>query len=110
MNKDYTTQTFEFFENIPQDSQEEIFQTLLSQDNVRVERIISYGQTTPEDFWYDQAEDEMVMVLKGEAKILYEDGMEVSLQEGSFLIIPAHKKHQVTYTHNLTIWLAIFFL
>ena len=33
---------------------EELFQTLLTTTNVRIERIISHGHASLEGFWYDQ--------------------------------------------------------
>jgi cupin 2 domain-containing protein len=37
---------------------EELFETLLSTENVLIERIISTGQTTPPGEWYNQDTDE----------------------------------------------------
>ena len=34
----------------------EIIDTLLTAPGVRIERIVSFGQTSPEGFWYDQRE------------------------------------------------------
>ncbi len=99
---------FNFLTNIPKESSEEIFQTILQNDNIKVERIISYGQTTPKDYWYDQNEDEFVFVLEGVAKIAYDDESLYHLKKGDSLYIKAHQKHQVRYTSNPTIWLAIF--
>lgn len=99
---------FSFLQNIPKSSQEEIFQTIQSTDKIRIERIISYGQTTPDDVWYDQNEDEFVIVLEGEADIKYDDNTTYKLKQGDSLFIKAHQKHQVIFTSNPTIWLAIF--
>lgn len=99
---------FNFLDDIPSESKDEIFETLLKNEKVKIERIISYGQTTNEKFWYDQKEDELVVILKGDAKIKYESGELFELKEGSSLYIKAHTKHQVIYTANPTIWLAIF--
>lgn len=95
-------------ENIPDSSKDEIFETLISNDNVRIERIISYGQITPKDYWYDQDEDEFVLIIKGSAKILYKDGTIITLNTNDFLNIEAHQKHQVIYTEDTTVWLAVF--
>ena len=90
---------------------EEIIEIVTQGKNIRIERIISTGQTTPDDFWYDQAENEFVMVLQGEATILFEDNKEQFLQTGDYINIPAHVKHRVTYTSSepVCVWLAIFF-
>jgi len=88
----------------------EIFQDLFKNDKVRIERIVSHGQTTPENEWYDQNEDEWVILLQGEAKILFEDGENVSLSKGDYLQISAKRRHKVTFTSQNPpcIWLAIF--
>ncbi len=100
---------FELLKNIPTESKDEIFETLIEKKDIKIERIISYGQTTPEDYWYDQEQDEFVLILDGFAKIKYENGKIIELKKGSSLYIKAHEKHQVIYTSNPTIWLAIFF-
>ena len=96
------------FADIPENSQEEIFTTLLSNPGCRIERIVSYGQSSPEGFWYDQAWDEWVLLLRGSADI---DLVErtVALTPGDHLLIPAGQKHRVTRTapDQATIWLAI---
>lgn len=97
-----------FLDNIPSSLHEEVFQTIIKNENVKIERIISYGQHTPQEFWYDQTEDEFVLVLEGEAKIAYDDENLYHLKKGDSLYIKAHQKHQVRYTSNPTIWLAIF--
>ncbi len=102
------TETFNLLSNIPLSSNQEIFETITQNNNIRIERIISYGQTTTNDYWYNQEEDEFVVIIKGNAKITYEDGEIFDLKEGDSLYIKAHQKHQVTYTSNPTIWLAIF--
>jgi cupin 2 domain-containing protein len=99
---------YSFLENIPNESKEEIFETIVKNENVKIERIISYGQTSPENFWYDQAEDEFVLVLEGEAGVEYESGFSCTLKKGDSLYIDAHQKHRVTHTSNPTIWLAVF--
>lgn len=99
---------FNFLKNIPEKSNEEIFQTVVSNENIKIERIISYGQRTPENYWYDQDEDEFVMIIKGEAKIKYDDGKIYHLLEGDSLYIKAHQKHRVVSTSDPAVWLALF--
>jgi cupin 2 domain-containing protein len=60
------------FENIPDKIPDEIFETLIENNNVRVEKIISKGHSSPKDFWYNQEENEWVILLKGHAKLLFE--------------------------------------
>jgi len=92
------------FEN----SSAEIFQTLAEGSSV-IERIISNGQTTPEGEWYDQVRDEWVILLQGEATLLFEDSSVINLLTGDYLLINAHQRHRVTYTSNSPpcVWLAI---
>ena len=67
------------FSNVPGDIPEEIFESLLDSRTVRIERIISQGQSSPADFWYDQDTNEWVVVLKGSARLLF-DGESVPLE------------------------------
>ena len=99
------------FENILPNSDEEIFDTIIQNQNIKIERIVSYGQTSPVDFWYNQEDDEFVLLLDGVARIEFENS-EISLKKGDYLLIPKHKKHRVSYTlpNKPTIWLAIFFV
>lgn len=89
--------------------EEEMTQQLLTAPGVRVERILSGGQVSPEGFWYDQPEDEWVAVLQGEGEIAYPDGSKVQLQTGDTLLLPAHQKHRVSYTSTPCIWLCVFY-
>lgn len=104
MDKNY----FDFLKDIPESSRDEIFETILSHKDIKIERIISYGQVSDESFWYDQEEGEFVILLEGEAKIKYFEGKIFDLKRGTSLYIPAHQKHQVIYTSNPAIWLAVF--
>lgn len=86
----------------------EEFLTLVESANTRVERILSHGQASEKDFWYDQEEDEWVLLLRGEAVLEMGDGSLVGLTAGSHLMIPKHTRHRVERTTRETIWLAIF--
>ena len=99
------------FESLPEDISNEIFSELVRGDNIKIERIVSHGHASPASGWYDQAEHEWVAVLKGAAKIAFENGEEVHLTAGSYLTIPAHTKHKVTWTtpDTETIWLAVHY-
>ena len=86
----------------------ELFDTLAAgAGSIRVERIVSNGQVTPEGEWYDQDLDEWVVVLEGEARLHYMDGEEVGLKKGDSLFLPKRRKHRVVYTSSPCIWLAI---
>nr|WP_319492648.1 cupin domain-containing protein [uncultured Desulfobacter sp.] len=99
------------FENIPDDLSSEHFIDLIKEKNVRIERIVSLGHTSPDFGWYDQDENEWVVVLEGSGTILFENGIEHVLNKGDHLNIPAHAKHKVTETdsNSITIWLAVFY-
>ena len=99
------------FESIHEKFDKEVFEDLLKKDGVRIERILSQGQTSPENGWYDQDEHEWVMVLQGAGIITFEDGREVKMEKGDFLNIPNHHKHKVSWTDpdQVTVWLAVFY-
>jgi len=83
--------------------------TLAGHHGLRVERIVSHGHCSPPDFWYDQDEDEWIMVLAGSA-ILDVNEQQQSLHAGDYLLIPAHCRHRVAWTdpEQDTVWLAVF--
>jgi len=88
---------------------DELFEPLLPDRGVLIERIISTGQVTPEGDWYDQERDEWVVLLQGEAAISYEDGRVLELRPGDCVLIPAHERHRVERTSSdpPCIWLAV---
>lgn len=99
------------FKDLPIDVSEETFEDLLCHENLRIERIVSHGQTSPEHGWYDQKESEWVLVLKGAGELTFENGSVKRLEAGDHLNIPAHTKHKVSWTDpdQETIWLAVFY-
>ena len=100
------------FENIPAELPEEIFDTLEDTGNVKIERIVSRGHASPKGFWYDQDQNEFVLVVRGSAglRIENEDDI-VVLNAGDYVAINAHVKHRVEWTapECETIWLAVFY-
>lgn len=98
---------------LPLNKEEEFFEIIKKgKGHFKIERIVSTGQTTPENQWYDQETDEWVVLLQGEAKILFESTEKQSistLNKGDHLFIKAHVKHRVIYTSidPCCIWLAI---
>ncbi|MGF1524395.1 MAG: cupin domain-containing protein [Leptolyngbyaceae cyanobacterium] len=99
------------FTALPTNLESEVFEDLVSSDSIRIERIISKGHTSPADEWFDQDENEWVMILQGAGTILFDDGNEIGLRVGDYLNIPAHKRHRVIWTepNDITIWLAVFY-
>ena len=100
------------FSNLPTNSTEELVEVLAENKHVRIERIVSTGQASPENFWYTQERAEWVVVLKGEAKLFFErDDTPIHMKPGDHVTIPAHRKHRVERTSpdEPTVWLAVFF-
>jgi cupin 2 domain-containing protein len=99
------------FENLPRRTDDEVFTDLLSRPGVRIERIVSNGQTTPPDSPYDQDHDEWVLLVRGSARLWIEGDRERDLRPGDHVLIPAHRLHRVTRTaeDEPTIWLAVHF-
>ena len=101
-----------FFDNIPADLSQEVFQDIVSKDNVKIERIISHGQSTPSDQPYIQNNHEWVILLKGQAAITFDDDhSEIILNPGDYLFIEKLRPHRVLWTlkDQTTIWLAVHF-
>lgn len=88
---------------------EESFTDLFRSPGLRIERIVSRGHCSPEDFWYDQEEDEWVLLAAGEAVLEFIDPAEtIILTPTSWAYIPAGRKHRVVSTSDPAIWLAIW--
>jgi len=96
--------------NVPTAIPDEIFETIISNPNIKIERIISKGHKSEADFWYDQDKSEWILILKGEAKLQFEDKT-VHLKPGDYLNIAADQKHRIDWTtpEAETIWLAVFY-
>lgn len=96
--------------DIPDRLARELFDTLAESGHVKIERIISKGHTTPDSHWYDQEQNEFVVIIKGEAVIEFESSSS-HLHAGDFMIIPAHCRHKVAWTppDTETIWLAVHY-
>ena len=104
------TLTDNLFADLPARLPDDLIVTLLEAADVCIERIVSHGHASPEGFWYDQDRHEWVVVLKGAARLRFEDGT-VEMKPGDFVNIPAHMKHRVEWTtpDEPTIWLAVFY-
>jgi cupin 2 domain-containing protein len=96
---------------LPDNLASETCEDILRAPGVRIERIISQGQASPDCGWYDQDEGEWVMVVAGRAVIEFADGSICKLSAGDYLNIPAHCKHRVSWTDpsEVTIWLAVLY-
>ncbi|GAB3995066.1 cupin domain-containing protein [Spirosoma daeguense] len=97
---------------IPSPLPEELVDVLIDNPNVRIERIVSRGHASPDDFWYDQTENEWVVLLTGEAILELENVADaIHLKAGMYINLPAHLKHRVAWTAPdvTTIWIAVFY-
>ena len=100
------------FSDIPKQTQKEILETIIESHQFKIERIISRGQATTDGDWYDQEKNEWVLVLKGNAGLLFEGSeKKVIMKTGDYINIPAHKKHRVEWTdpEEETVWLAVHY-
>ena len=98
------------FAGIPALLSDELFEIILENDAIRIERIVSRGHITAEGHWYDQAWDEWVLLLQGRAALCYENTTKPAmLNPGDYCLIPAHTRHRVAWTDpdQDTIWLAV---
>lgn len=98
------------FDQVPPTVPHELTDILVDARHVRIERIVSYGHASPEGVWYDQAEDEFVLVVQGAARLRLGDDV-IAMGPGDFLDIPAHRRHRVEWTtpDEPTIWFVVFY-
>lgn len=101
---------YNIFDKVIIDKNEEIFFQIFKNESIRVERIVSNGQKSPENFWYEQEENEYILLLSGNAILEFED-FEIDLKKGDCLNIKARQKHRVKFTSldEPTIWFAVFY-
>ena len=101
---------YNIFEQIIVDKNEEKFFEIFKNETIKVEKIVSNGQTSPENFWYEQEKSEFVLLLEGFAILEFEN-REEELKKGDCLNIQAYKKHRVKFTSldEPTVWFAVFY-
>ena len=100
------------FSSIPADIPRELFQDILIAGRFKIERIVSRGHASPEGFWYDQDQNEWVILLKGGAGLRFEGKDDIrELVPGDYVNIPAHVKHRVEWTDpdTETVWIAVMY-
>jgi cupin 2 domain-containing protein len=91
---------------------EEAFTTLVDRPGMRIERITSTGQATPEGEWYDQDTDEWVLLVEGAARLRIEgESEDRAVSEAGWILLPAHCRNRVTWARPEppTVWLAVHF-
>jgi cupin 2 domain-containing protein len=62
------------FSSLPVDLEHEVFEELVRTGNVRIERIVSRGHVSPGQGWYDQDENEWVLVLEALPRFYFQMG------------------------------------
>ena len=95
---------------LPERKAEEQLDILVEKAGVRIERIVSTGQASALGFWYDQADDEFVVLLTGAARLRFEEGdVTLDMKPGDWVEIPAHVRHRVESTQAAppTVWVVV---
>ncbi len=102
-----TVKVKNIFHDLPELSDQEELSILFQNPCATIERIVSQSYGSPPGFWYDQDEDEWVIVMHGEATLEFEGGELVRMKEGDHVTIARHLRHRVQQTNPSTIWLAV---
>ena len=90
----------------------EFFETMVAAAGVRLERIVSHGQSTATGTWLQQADNEWVLLLSGCAKLALEQEQgSLVLEPGDHIFIPAGCRHRVEWTDpaQKTVWLTLHY-
>lgn len=105
-----SVEKYNIFDEIIVDKTEEKFFEIFKNETIKVEKIVSNGQKSPENFWYEQEKSEFILLLEGFAILEFED-KKVELVKGDCLNIEAFQKHRVKFTslEKPTIWFAVFY-
>lgn len=103
---------------------EEIVRILTENENVKIEKIISTGQTTD---WQESDKNEFVILIQGKAEIEYfenndykknimknqrnTNNKKLQLVRGDTVLINKGERHRVSYTSKepCCVWICIFF-
>ena len=101
---------YNIFDKIIVDKKEENFFEIFKNETIKIEKIVSNGQKSPENFWYEQEKSEFILLLEGFAILEFEN-REVELKKGDCINIKAKQKHRVKFTSidEPTIWFAVFY-
>lgn len=100
------------FADIPENLKDELIEIIIHTSSFRMERIVYQGHCSPGGFWYDQNENEWVILLKGSAGLRFDDKEElVVLHPGDYLHIDRYQRHRVEWTDpgQETVWLAVYY-
>ena len=105
-----TPSVFNLLASLPAARDGEVTQLMVTGKGVRFERIVSLGQASPEGFWYDQEEAELVIVLAGRARLnIAGESQDRALGPGDAVFLPVRCRHRVAWTdpNHPTVWLAL---
>jgi cupin 2 domain-containing protein len=96
-------------EGVPAVLPAELVSVLAEGGGVRIERVVSRGHASAEGAWYQQSEDEFVLLVSGAARLEFEE-FDLELMPGGWVELPAGVRHRVGWTAEGrdTIWLAVF--
>jgi len=100
------------FADLPAALAQEQMTELLSRPGLKIEKIVSTGQASPDGFWYDQPQAEWVVLLRGRARLRFQDEVEArTLVPGDVVNIAPHRRHRVEWTaaDEPTVWLAVHY-
>ena len=108
--KDLKISTGNIFKDIKCAKGTETFVSIVEKGCLKIKKIVSNGVKSPEGFWYNQAHDEFVLLLRGRARILFRKGKSMDLKQGDYLIIPKCAEHRIDYTSSKPqcVWLCVF--
>lgn len=112
MNMPKIPDTKNILADIPSQLPQELFTSLLQHEHLHIERIVSRGHTSADNEWYDQENNEWLILIQGAAALEFAEQTElIKLQMGDYLLIPAHCRHRVAWTdpNEDSIWLAVHF-
>ena len=99
------------FANIPTRLPKELVETLVENEYVYVERIVSKGHTAPSKGWFEQKHNEWVILLQGAAILEFDGDRIIKMLPGDHINIPAGRRHRVKWTDPdmESVWLAVFY-
>lgn len=97
------------YSHISEAGEEEKFDLLMKLPNCRIDRIVSCGHSSPQGFWYDQENDEFILLMQGEVVLEFEDRM-ITMKAGDYMHIPKNCKHRLEKSSidPVCIWLCVF--
>lgn len=100
-----------YFSGFLKSHSKENYYDLLKNKKFVLEKIVSKGYATPRNVWLLEDKNEFVLLLKGTAELLFENGVTTKLKEGDYFIIPSGIKHKVIKTSKkpLCYWLTLHY-